>query len=132
MNIVFKFPIYDVQELNAKRSGNPLGYSFSDGCNNKSVSFGAFIILAFPVFVVLLFLRWIFTKFLAFACLPIKVPNPPKTHGSYDDVPDLPIYSVHDLFYPYIIVDVRRPQLNVWYATHYFIHLPHSCMKFYL
>ena len=47
----FKFPIYAVQDLNAKISGNSLGSSFSDGCNNTSVSFGAFFILALPVFV---------------------------------------------------------------------------------
>ena len=49
MNIIFKLPIYAVQDLYAKRSGNSLGSSFSYGCNKKSVSFGAFFILASPV-----------------------------------------------------------------------------------
>ena len=54
-----------------------------------------------------------------FVCVDLdRFQTPPKNHGSYDDVQDLPIYLVHDLFYPYSRVDVRRPQVgilgNVW------------------
>ena len=61
----FKFPIYAVQDLNAKISGNSLGSSFSDGCNNTSLSFGAFFILSLPVFFVF---GWIPTKPFHYSC----------------------------------------------------------------
>ena len=43
--LFFKVPIKDVQYLYAKRSGNSLGSSFSDGCNKNQCHLSPFLFL---------------------------------------------------------------------------------------